>query len=52
MIGHQVFAVAIRARSHAAYVDWRADYNALSYERIPLPVDVGHGADLLAREAR
>ena len=35
VIGQQVFAVAIRAGNDAAYLDWRADYNALSYEQIP-----------------
>ncbi|MGH3828850.1 MAG: ATP-grasp ribosomal peptide maturase [Pseudonocardiaceae bacterium] len=50
VIGHQVFAVAIRAHSHASYVDWRADYNALSYERIPLPDDVEHGIRAVMRE--
>jgi glutathione synthase/RimK-type ligase-like ATP-grasp enzyme len=43
VIGHHVFAVAIRAHSQAAYVDWRADYHALSYEPIQLPTDVEQG---------
>ncbi|MGQ0776334.1 MAG: hypothetical protein ACT4NY_18225 [Pseudonocardiales bacterium] len=43
VIGQHVFAVAIRAGSAAAFVDWRADYGALSYERIPLPAEVERG---------
>jgi hypothetical protein len=31
VIGRHAFAVAIRAHSQASYIDWRADYNALSY---------------------
>lgn len=40
MIGHQPFAAAICAGSDAAYVDWRADYPSLSYERIEVPPGV------------
>ncbi len=43
VIGHHLFAVAIRAHSEASYIDWRADYNALTYESIPLPADVEGG---------
>jgi ATP-grasp ribosomal peptide maturase len=50
VIGGHVFAVAIRGHSQASYVDWRADYNALSYEPIPLPVDVEHGIRAVMRE--
>ena len=50
VIGRHVFAVAIRAHSQASYVDWRADYNALSYEPIPLPADVEHGIRAVMRE--
>jgi len=42
-IGHQVYGVAIRAHSDAAYVDWRADYDALSYEQIDPPAEVQRG---------
>jgi len=42
-IGEQVYAVAIRAGSAAAYVDWRADYGALNYERIDPPAEVTCG---------
>jgi ATP-grasp ribosomal peptide maturase len=50
VIGRHVFAVAIRAHSQAAYIDWRADYNALSYEPIPLPTDVERGIRAVMRE--
>ncbi|MGH4021162.1 MAG: ATP-grasp ribosomal peptide maturase [Pseudonocardiaceae bacterium] len=43
VIGQHMFAVAIRAGSDAALVDWRADYNALSYERIDPPGEVRRG---------
>jgi ATP-grasp ribosomal peptide maturase len=43
VIGRQVFAVAIRAGSDAAHVDWRADYEALDYERITPPDAVRRG---------
>lgn len=43
VIGPHLFAVVIRAHSQAAYIDWRADYNALSYEPIPLPAGVERG---------
>ena len=43
VIGQQMFAVAIRTGSDAAHVDWRADYQSLSYERIPLPAEVECG---------
>ena len=33
-IGRQVHGMVIRADSAAAYVDWRADHDALSYEQI------------------
>lgn len=50
VIGHQLFAVAIRAHSPAASIDWRADYSALSYEPVPLPTDVEHGIRAVVRE--
>lgn len=43
VIGRHVFAVAIRAHSDAAHVDWRADYEALSYEQITPPDAVRRG---------
>jgi hypothetical protein len=50
VIGGRVFAVAIRAHSQAAYVDWRADYNDLSYELISLPTHVEHGIRAVMRD--
>lgn len=41
VVGH-VFAVAIHPHSEAAHIDWRADYSALSYERITPPDTVEH----------
>ncbi len=43
VIGQQVFGVKIQAGSTAAYVDWRADYDALSYEQIDPPAEVQRG---------
>lgn len=31
VVGHQVFAAAIHARSDSGRVDWRADYDSLAY---------------------
>jgi ATP-grasp ribosomal peptide maturase len=36
-------ATAIHAHSRAAYVDWRSDYGALTYEPTELPAHVGRG---------
>lgn len=43
VIGDRLFAFAIHAGSAASYVDFRADYDALSYEPIELPADVSMG---------
>lgn len=43
VIGREVYAVAIRAGSDAARVDWRADYGSLSYEWITPPTAVRTG---------
>ncbi|MBV8995457.1 MAG: ATP-grasp ribosomal peptide maturase [Pseudonocardiales bacterium] len=40
VVGKDLFAVAIDAGSEAAYVGWRSDFAALSYEVIELPDDV------------
>ncbi|MBF9072560.1 ATP-grasp ribosomal peptide maturase [Streptacidiphilus fuscans] len=37
VVGDQMFPVAIHARSDAAAVDWRSDYNSLEYEVVPIP---------------
>lgn len=50
VIGPHVFAVIIRAHSQAAYIDWRADYNALSFEQISLPTDLEHGIRAVMRD--
>lgn len=43
VIGEHMTAVAIRAGSAGGYIDWRADYDHLSYELIEMPVDVADG---------
>jgi ATP-grasp ribosomal peptide maturase len=42
-IGKQLFAFAIHAGNGTSYIDFRADYDALSYEPIELPLDVASG---------
>lgn len=42
-VGDQLFAVAIHASSEPAYVDWRSDYDALTYEVIEVPDPVRAG---------
>jgi glutathione synthase/RimK-type ligase-like ATP-grasp enzyme len=44
MVGRESFATAIHACSDTARVDWRADYQALRYERIEPPPEVVEGA--------
>jgi hypothetical protein len=43
VVGDQVLAVAIEADSARARVDWRADYDALRYSPITVPVEVHVG---------
>lgn len=43
VIGEQLTAAAIHAGSEDARVDWRSDYDALSYELITLPDQVADG---------
>ncbi|PKW19856.1 ATP-grasp ribosomal peptide maturase [Saccharopolyspora spinosa] len=43
VVGGQVFTIAIHADSPAAYVDWRADFDALRYEWVPTPPEVDTG---------
>ncbi|MGH3319148.1 MAG: hypothetical protein ACRDN9_03025 [Streptosporangiaceae bacterium] len=43
VVDDRLFAVAIHARSEAARVDWRSDYDALTYEVITAPADVRAG---------
>ncbi|MGH3905675.1 MAG: ATP-grasp ribosomal peptide maturase [Pseudonocardiaceae bacterium] len=42
-IGRRLFGVAIHAASPEAYVDWRADYDSLSYTPIEVPKGVANG---------
>lgn len=42
-VGSEFFAFAIHAGNADSYVDFRADYGALSYEPIELPADVEAG---------
>jgi glutathione synthase/RimK-type ligase-like ATP-grasp enzyme len=42
-IGEQLFAFAIHTGNAASYVDFRADYDALTYEPIELPAAVASG---------
>lgn len=44
-VGRQRFAVAIQAGSEQAVVDWRADYDALSYRVVECPPGVAAGID-------
>lgn len=43
IVGDQMFAATIHARSKAAHVDWRTDYDALEYGVTDVPDDVRHG---------
>lgn len=43
VVGEDVFAVGIHSGSEASYVDWRADFAALSYEVVELPARVVAG---------
>jgi glutathione synthase/RimK-type ligase-like ATP-grasp enzyme len=42
-VGKDLFPVAIHAGSTAAEIDWRADYDALTYESVEVPPDVAAG---------
>lgn len=43
VVGETMTAVAIHSGGPSSYIDWRTDYDALSYELIDLPEDVGNG---------
>ncbi|MEV4693141.1 ATP-grasp ribosomal peptide maturase [Micromonospora zamorensis] len=43
VVGVLPIAVAIRSRSQAGRVDWRADYDSLTYEHIDVPESVATG---------
>lgn len=42
-VGDRTFTIRITADSVAARVDWRADYDALSYGWIDTPPEISHG---------
>lgn len=44
-VGRRTFAVAIHAGSQASAVDWRADYDALTYQVVEPPPQVAAGID-------
>lgn len=43
VVGDRMFTILIKSGSAAGRVDWRADYDALSYEWIETPPHVGRG---------
>lgn len=43
--GTRMFGVAIHSTSQAGRVDWRSDYDSLSYTEIPVPDAVGDSID-------
>lgn len=43
VVGDRMFAVAIDAGSDATFVDWRVDYEVLSYRVIAVPITVADG---------
>ena len=51
MVGKRHFAVAIHARSAGTLVDWRTDYDALTYEVIDCPTEVSEQAHVFLSAA-
>jgi ATP-grasp ribosomal peptide maturase len=47
VVDGRFFATAIHSHSHAAHIDWRSDYEALTYEPAELPGDVRRGVRAL-----
>lgn len=43
VVGDRMFTIRITAGSAAAHIDWRADYDALTYEWIDTPPEIAHG---------
>lgn len=43
VVGCRLFGVAIHAGSSDTYIDWRTDYDSLSYEPIQVPENVSQG---------
>lgn len=42
-VGNQVFGIAIYAHSEASQIDWRADFDSLSYDLVDVPLHVHKG---------
>jgi ATP-grasp ribosomal peptide maturase len=51
VVGKRDFAVAIHAHSAAARIDWRTDYEALTYEVIDCPTEVSERAHVFLSAA-
>ena len=49
VVDENMLAVAIHAHSDAAALDWRSDYNALTYEVIDIPPSVRHRVSKLMK---
>lgn len=49
-IGGHITSAAIRAGTAAGYIDFRADYDSLTYELIDTPPDVAAGVQRLMSE--
>lgn len=49
VVGEQVFAVRIDANSEQGRVDWRSDYDSLSYSPLELPAEITEGLVRLHR---
>ena len=47
VVDGRIFAAAIHAHSDAARMDWRSDYDALTYEAVDPPVDVAEGVRIM-----
>jgi glutathione synthase/RimK-type ligase-like ATP-grasp enzyme len=43
VVGNRCFGVAIEAATEEARIDWRSDYESLSYETIEVPMEVKAG---------
>lgn len=50
VVGRQMFAVAIRAGSGRALVDWRSDYDSLSYEVVQAPQSISDSIHAFLKE--
>jgi hypothetical protein len=50
MVDNEIFAARIQLGSPAAHVDWRSDYDALTYERIDPPEPVARSIRSLMRK--